>query len=348
VIDRRAILKAAGALAGLTAGAASTAKAGLMVPDRIESYPLPALRTATIDGREVAYALAGPAGGPLALYFHGWGDDFRVVLPLEYTLTDAGFRLLVPNRPGYGGTALDWISGGKAFAWRTASDTADVAARLLDRLQLPDGIPPRVAVIGMSGGAPAALAFASRHPARTAALLIQAGVTQPWSDARYVPELLRGEYATAFERFGWAGDRVSQLMFGLLVKLREGSISDADKVKALAGDRLTDAREDPAYAAVVARLLREDPANRAGELNDAISIFFSRSAYCDWDRIEAPTLLIHDEQDPFVPIAHAHEAQSRLRNATLRTFSLGGHIIWLGSEARLMHETRVEFLRRAA
>jgi pimeloyl-ACP methyl ester carboxylesterase len=350
VIDRRAILKAAGAVAGSAAGRrlpASAADAGLMLPERIEAYPLPGPRTVAIEGRDVAYALAGPAGEPLALYFHGWGDDFRVVLPLEYTLADAGFRLLVPNRPGYGGTALDWITGGKAFAWRTASDTADVAARLLDRLRLQEQIPPRVAVIGMSGGAPAALAFASRHPARTAALLIQAGVTQPWTDARYVPELLRGEYITAFERFGWAGDRVSQLMFGLLARLRETSITDADKVKALSGERLASARADPAYQAVIARLLREDPANRTGEINDAISIFFSRSAYCDWDRIEAPTLLIHDEKDPFVPIVHAREAKARLRNATLSTFALGGHILWLGSEARRMHEARVEFLRRA-
>jgi pimeloyl-ACP methyl ester carboxylesterase len=351
VIDRRAVLKAAGALGTLAAGAGAAgqgraAAGGLMRPERLEAYPLPPVKTASIEGGKVTYALAGPASGPLVLYFHGWGDDYRVVLPLEYGLTDAGFRLLVPHRPGYAGTTLDWVKGGKTLAWRTAADTADVAARLLDQLQ---GQSPRpVAVIGMSGGAPAALAFASRHPARTAALLIQAGVTRPWSDAKYVPELLRGEYTTAFERFGWAGDRVSQAMFGLLVKLRENFFSDEDKVKALAGARLADAKLDPAYKAVIARILREDAANRAGELNDALSIFFSKSEYCDWAKIEAPTLLIHDEKDPFVPVIHAHEAKARLRTATLRTFELGGHIIWLGPEARLMHEARVQFLRRAS
>jgi len=30
---------------------------------------------------------------------------------LEYGLTDAGFRLLVPHRPGYAGTTLDVIDG---------------------------------------------------------------------------------------------------------------------------------------------------------------------------------------------------------------------------------------------
>jgi len=351
VIDRRAVLKAAGALGTLAAGAGTPGQArgearGLMHPERLEAYVLPPVTTAAIEGGKATYALAGPANGPLVLYFHGWGDDYRVVLPLEYGLTDAGFRLLVPHRPGYAGTTLDWVKAGKTLAWRTASDTADVAARLLDQFQGQSSRP--VAVIGMSGGAPAALAFASRHPARTAALLIQAGVTRPWTDVKYVPELLRGEYATAFEKFGWVGDRVSQAMFGLLVKLRENFFSDEDKVKALAGARLADAKQDPAYQAVIARILREDAANRAGELNDALSIFFSKSEYCDWAKIEAPTLLIHDEKDPFVPVLHAQEATGRLRTAILRTFELGGHIIWLGREARLMHEARVQFLKRAS
>jgi pimeloyl-ACP methyl ester carboxylesterase len=319
---------------------------GLLVPERVAAYPLPPAAEAAIEGCTVTYALAGPAGGPLILYFHGWGDDYRAVLPLEYPLMDAGFRLLVPNRPGYGGTALEWFKGGRTQTWRTAQDTADVAARLLE--QLSAEAPPRVAVIGMSGGAPAALAFASRHAARTSALVIQAGLTQPWTDAKYVPELLRSEYATAFETFGWAGDRASLVVFGLLAKLRENAIADEDRVKALAGARLADAKADAAYAAVTARLLREDAANRGGELNDAVSIFFAKAAYCDWSRIEAPTLLIHDAQDPFVPVAHAHEAKAHLRNATLSTFTLGGHIIWLGREARRMHEERVAFLKRAA
>ena len=264
MLDRRAILKAGGALGGLAPGClrncvASTS--GFLRPERVESYPLPAVKMATIEGGKVTYAVAGPADGPLVLYFHGWGDDYRVVLPLEYALADAGFRLLVPHRPGYAGTTLDWINAGKTFAWRTASDTADVARRLLDQLQ--GNRRRRVAVIGMSGGAPAALAFANRHPTRTAALVIQAGVTQPWTDAKYVPEILRGEYNTAFARFGWAGDRVSQAMFGLLVKLRENSFTDADRVKALAGERLAEARQDAAYQAVLARILKEDAPTEA-------------------------------------------------------------------------------------
>jgi pimeloyl-ACP methyl ester carboxylesterase len=190
------------------------------------------------------------------------------------------------------------------------------------------------------------LAFASLYPAHTKALILQGGVTQPFSDVKYVPELFRAEYMTAFKKFGWTGDQVSQVIFGLLVTLREKFLTDEEFVKALTGERLAEAREEPAFGAVTARMLREDAANRGGEGNDVRNVFFSKAPYCRWETITAPALIVHDEKDVFVPIVHAEEAKSRLRNATLRKFALAGHIIWLGREARLMHETRVEFLRR--
>jgi predicted alpha/beta-fold hydrolase len=55
-----------------------------------------------------------------------------------------------------------------------------------------------------------------------------------------------------------------------------------------------------------------------------------------------------DDKDPFVPVVHAQEAKARPRAATLRTFALGGHVMWLGREARLMHVARVQFLKQAS
>jgi len=198
----------------------------------------------------------------------------------------------------------------------------------------------------MSGGTPAALAFASRYPAQTRALVLQAGVTHAFSDAKYVPEALRGEYTTAFKSFGWTGDQVSQIIFALLVKLRDTFMTDEETLHAVTGERLADAKQDVAFEAVVERVLRDDPGNRNGEWSDVRQTLFSTSPYCDWDSIRAPTLIIHDAMDPFVPVLHAREAKAHLPQATLRTFSLGGHIIWLGREALLMHQARVDFLKR--
>jgi pimeloyl-ACP methyl ester carboxylesterase len=217
-------------------------------------------------------------------------------------------------------------------------------ARLLNQLYGPRRWD--VAVVSMSGGTPAALAFASRYPAQTRALVLQAGLTHAFSEAEYVPNAFRDEYATAFNSFGWTGDQISQIIFSLLVKLRDSFMTDEEAVKALAGERLADAKRDSAFQAVTERVLQDDPGNRDGEWSDVRQTFFSTAPYCSWESITAPTLLIHDEKDPFVPILHAQEAKARLPKAVLRTFALAGHIIWLGRDARLMHETRVEFLKQ--
>jgi len=344
LLDRRSVLL--GALTSLAAShLARSAPRHWLTPDRITNFLLPELQTVALDGADgVTFVRDGPANAPLILYFHGWGDDYHMVMPLEFGLAEAGFRLLLPHRPGYVGTALSGTRGSESVSWQGPAGTADLMARLLDKLYGPSKWD--VAVVSMSGGTPAALAFASRYPAQTRALVLQAGVTHAFSDAKYVPEALRGEYTTAFKSFGWTGDQVSQIIFALLVKLRDTFMTDEETLHAVTGERLADAKQDVAFEAVVERVLRDDPGNRNGEWSDVRQTLFSTSPYCDWDSIRAPTLIIHDAMDPFVPVLHAREAKAHLPQATLRTFSLGGHIIWLGREALLMHQARVDFLKR--
>jgi pimeloyl-ACP methyl ester carboxylesterase len=168
------------------------------------------------------------------------------------------------------------------------------------------------------------LAFAAEHAQRTMALVLQVGVTQPWSDARYVPVAFRDAYATAFQQFGWAGDASAMAVFGLMVKFRENFFQEDDKIRALAGSRLDEARRDPAFASIVSTILREHSGNARGEINDARSIFFSRSAFCRWDDVRVPTLVVHDSEDTFVPSVHAEEAAKPLPRGEQRSFRLRG------------------------
>ena len=344
VLDRRSVLL--GALASLVAPRLARSRPRhWLTPDRLTDFALPELQSMALNGADkVTFVRGGPANGPLILYFHGWGDDYHMVMPLESGLAEAGFSILLPHRPGYVGSALSGTRGNASVSWEGPVGTADLTAQLLDQLYGTDKW--NVAVVSMSGGTPAALAFASRYRAQTRALVLQAGVTHAFSDAKYVPEALRGEYTTAFESFGWTGDQVSQIIFALLVKLRDSLMTDEEVVHALTGERFPDAKQDVAFGAVLERVLRDDPGNRDGEWSDVRQTFFSTSPYCNWDDIRAPTLIIHDAKDPFVPFLHAQEAKARLPHAILRTFSLAGHIIWLGREARLMHETRLAFLKR--
>jgi pimeloyl-ACP methyl ester carboxylesterase len=343
-LDRRSVLFGALLHWLATQSSVGAAQGGLLDPDRVATFVLPDVQTALLDDGLGKVTFIRDGDGPLILYFHGWGDDYHMVLPLETSLVESGFRILLLHRPGYNGTALEGTKDKQSISWEGPTATADLMGRLLDQLYGPSKWD--VAVASMSGGTPAALAFASRYPKQTRALVLQAGLTHPFSEAKYVPEALRGEYTTAFNSFGWTGDRISQIIFGLLVKLRDSFMTDEEVVKALAGERLSDTKKDAAFKAVTERVLRDDPDNRSGEWSDVRGTLFATSPYCNWESITAPTLIIHDEQDPFVPIVHAREAKARLPKATLQTFALGGHIIWLGREARLMHEARVEFLKR--
>ena len=67
------------------------------------------------------------------LYFHGKGAGSDAAIIMERSLLDDGFRLIVPNRPGYYGTPLS--------CGRSPSDCADLAAELLDQLDIVEGRP---------------------------------------------------------------------------------------------------------------------------------------------------------------------------------------------------------------
>src|SRR5262249_24080901 len=101
------------------------------------------LTTVIETGRgPVEYSEAG-SGDP-GLYFHGTGVPAGAMLAVEAPLVADGFRLIAPNRPGYGKTPL--------ATHRSATDHADVAAALLDCLGIA-----RAGVMGSSGGAAFAL-----------------------------------------------------------------------------------------------------------------------------------------------------------------------------------------------
>lgn len=111
------------------------------------------------DGRLLAWIDHGPAGAPPALVMHGYTTGAMVPAPLVGALQARGWRPIAPHRPGFG---LTQAAGGDY-----AATAADDMARLLDALRATGA-----AVIARDGGAPAALAFAARHPRRLAAGLL--------------------------------------------------------------------------------------------------------------------------------------------------------------------------------
>lgn len=116
------------------------------------------------DGRILSYAEYGdPAGYPL-IWCHGNPGSRREADLLEPTLLQkAGVRAIVPERPGIG--LSSWRENRKLLDWPT-----DLAA-LTASLQLE-----RFAMLGLSGGAPYALATVRAMPRRVTRTAIVSGI----------------------------------------------------------------------------------------------------------------------------------------------------------------------------
>ncbi|OTF02172.1 alpha/beta fold hydrolase [Halorubrum sp. SD612] len=100
------------------------------------------------DGRTLSYATGGdPDGFPVVVH-HGTPGSRLFGALLSEPAADAGVRLLVPDRPGYG------QSSSPPAAWSWEDWSADLG-ELLDAESVD-----RVGAIGFSGGGPFALAAA--------------------------------------------------------------------------------------------------------------------------------------------------------------------------------------------
>lgn len=117
--------------------------------------------SANVGGVRIHFRLAGPEDGPVLLLIHGYPEMGITWRKVVAPLTAAGFRLVMPDLRGAGGSARPLTGYDKSTL---AADLAGV----LDNL----GIQAPAAVIGHDIGAMVAFAFARRFPERTPRLAI--------------------------------------------------------------------------------------------------------------------------------------------------------------------------------
>jgi pimeloyl-ACP methyl ester carboxylesterase len=299
-----------------------------------------ACRTANGDGLwftgEIEQRQVQTSKGPLEyadvgqgipiLYFHGNGVGNDAVVMLEKSMVDDGFRLIVPNRPGYYGTPLQ--SG------RSPDDCADLAAELLDQLHVE-----RVVVIGTSGGGPAASRFAARHPQRAAALVLQCALSHPFDSGRWMPGGL-GLLLPLFRHL-W--------LFRPL--LRFANRKQARKPDFVAGCmskvRFAEMRTSPALASLGPLLARS--MSRCSERPEGIENDWANWTAEPWltpNSVKCPTLILHDRADAAVPIVHAEWAMHCIPSAQFCELHAGGHMIWVGRDQNKMRSERAAFIKR--
>jgi pimeloyl-ACP methyl ester carboxylesterase len=189
------------------------------------------------DGRRLAYQVMGAPDGSPVVALHGTPGSSRQLAGLGRPARERGLALIVPDRPGYGGSAYD-PSG-------TIASGARDLGELLNHLGLP-----RCAVVGLSGGGPTALACGVLLPGQVTAVATVGGVAPLVPRSPLLPP-----------------DR-------LVIKAARRSRGAARVLFAAAG-RAGRARPEKTldrFAAMLAepdaRLLRENPEVRDGFLDD--------------------------------------------------------------------------------
>ncbi|KIZ44719.1 MULTISPECIES: alpha/beta hydrolase [Rhodopseudomonas] len=270
---------------------------------RVAAAPTPLV--APTHRGEIEYISAG--AGPAVLALHGgMGGVDQSLLLFRAAIGDAaGLRVIAVSRPGYLGTPL---AGAE-----TPERQADLAAALLDRLEIPAAF-----VIAVSAGGPSALQFALRHRSRCRGLILVSCCTGRLD----IPAEVRSRLPMMrwLARLPW-----------LVAMMRWRADADPGRTAARS-------IRDPALlartlahpeAGVLLRTLQSSAMSRLaarlpGTEND-ITLCASMPPIAVAD-IDAPILAIHGTADRVVPFAHGRRIADQARQAELMAIDGGEHV----------------------
>lgn len=260
------------------------------------------------DGRRLAYAEYGAADGAPVFFLQGTPSS-RLMHPDEDVTRDLGVRLIVADRPGFGGS--DPKPG------RTLLDWPDDMVALADGLGIG-----RFAVVGISGGGPYVAACAYKIPDRLIAASIVGGSG---------PVDLRNTLAgAARERhMGYVLAQRAPWLLRLVIALARNPQRNPARFQkqfsqgAAAADRAIMAR--PAVREMFVRSYTEAARQGVTAFADEV-ILASKPWGFPLREITVPVHLWHGEEDHNTPIAMAHAMAAAIPNCRTTFLPGEGHL----------------------
>jgi pimeloyl-ACP methyl ester carboxylesterase len=278
-----------------------------------------ALRCLAPDGRAIAYSEWGEPTGLPVMYCHGFPGSRLEARLADESARALGIRLIAPDRPGFG--ASDFLAGRRIADW--PGDLAALAESL--------GI-ARFHVIGVSGGAPYALAVAAQLGDRVAGIALVCGLGEFVGDdptsGMNAATALAVDFRRNWPQLGhWAYTHVigptlrhfPQSIFRILV----GHAAEADR------EVLADNAVRNAIVASYAEAFRQGsdgPAHELGLITSAWQI--------DPTRVTQRVQLWHGEADQIVPISMARRHARMLPDVSPQFIPGEGHFSLI---VRYMH-----------
>jgi pimeloyl-ACP methyl ester carboxylesterase len=253
----------------------------------------------------VEYASRGE--GPPVLVVHGAGGGFDQGLLIAEPLR--GFRIIAVSRFGYLRTPLPKDASAEA--------QADAHACLLDALQVD-----RVAIVGVSAGAPSTVQFCLRHAERCAAMVLL--VPMIWGERSG-----KSAEPSRIQQFVIDHTLDSDFGFWAATRLFRGTM-----VESILATPLADVRSAKAEDRIYAMLdLIQPISERESGLRNEGAVAQSLRRY-DLEAIAAPTLIASVEDDLFLTYANARYTAEHIPHAKFVGFARGGHL-WVGHEAEM-------------
>jgi pimeloyl-ACP methyl ester carboxylesterase len=248
----------------------------------------------TACGR-IEYSDSGTGIPVLSIHGSGGGYDQGAVIG---ELLGDGFRIIAPSRFGYLNSPYP--------ANHSVVDQAHAYTCLLDTLGLD-----KVSVIAFSAGGTSALQFAQLYPDRVASLTMVSAV----SNVRPVREANESAQSALLTNFVfWAASTLATdptlQFFGVSAETQAA---------------MTEVEMDRARA--ILRLMNPLSLRKTGLDHDSTEANLFDGAVFDLESITAPTLVVHAEDDTFIPIAHGEYTAAHIPGARLVRFEHGGHFV---------------------
>jgi len=284
----------------------------------------------TQDGRTLAVVEGGDPRGRPVLVHHGTPGSALLYPPLESLAREMGVRLLSYDRSGYGGST-------RTPERRVADCVVDVHA-IADALELD-----RLAAIGFSGGGPHALACAALCDGRLAAAALLGSVAPYGVDGLdWLADM--GEANVVETNASLEGEAAlrAYLEPAREEHLRATPAELLDLFATLAGAADREVLSGPLASWQLDSGRRGLRDGVDGWLDDDFAFV------CGWGfdvaEVDRPVLLLHGEDDRFVPVAHARWLAERIPGVDARIGADDGHLTLLARRSRETIEWLLERL----
>ena len=263
---------------------------------------LPTTYELTTDGRVLRYCLYGPADGTPVISHNGTPSTRWKRPNVIAAVERSGVRLLVHDRPGYGGSTRR--------AGRRVADAAEDVRLLADAVGWD-----RFAVHGHSGGGPYALASAALLADRVTRCAVGAGLAPPHAEGVDLFGRLDPSRGRTL-RLALADDEeklrsvMAEGAAGIMAKIDEGGPEMLQEPGEVATAPLTRAIDDPA---AMARLRATFVDSLDGWIDDQFA--FAHPWGFDVADIAVPVGIWHGTHDTRMPRAHSDWLAATIRTA---------------------------------